>query len=483
MRKILIFIAALALTFTLAGCERIVEVEKIVEVEVEVEVEVPMEWSTIPATMEIDDVDDYLGRPDVQYVDLRDFDDKMSAGYIAGFEMIPFFDYLAATDILVRTDGDWTFAAEDIVSESALRALFNEDKTIFLMCGSGTRAGFVLAALEELGYTDVINVGGIGTYTGDFLVSGDGVYVSEVSTLGDYTPGVYFGFDPTGLYNATVVIGKGGGITEVFLDAQYGDSTKQELGFDYGMTVRSDLEWFEHANLLSDFLVANQGWDGIALLETAFDETWNALTVPHHFIDIDPDNSPDAVAGVSIGVEGFVLAWNDAIAQATEAGTLGLVDIDITPEQWAAAHVLPIEYTPGIYLGVSVGLYTALVVIDDDGYIESVFFDAVSCSRDSDGDEVNDADCTTKQLLGDDYGMVAYGGADLEWYEQANELAAAIVDAQGWNAAWAMIVDGSHDKFDVTDEDVIDDVAGVTIGVEGFKEALEDALDQAIPAA
>jgi hypothetical protein len=77
--------------------------------------------------------------------------------------------------------------------------------------------------------------------------------------------------------------------------------------------------------------------------------------------------------------------------------------------------------------------------------------------------------------------MVTYGGANQEWYEQANELAAAIIEAQGWNDAWAIIV-GDHDKFDPTDQEVIDDVAGVTIGVEGFFDALEDALTQATPA-
>ena len=266
-------------------------------------------------------IDMYLGRNDVQYVDLRNFDDKMNSGYIAGFEMIPFFDYLENTGILVRTDGDWIFDAADIGSAGALNALFDKDKTIFVMCGSGTRAGYVMAALESLGFTDVINVGGIGVYTGANLVSGDGEYLNEVSVLGDYTPGTYFGFYADGLYTATVIVGQGGGIT-------------------------------------------------------------------------------------------------------------------------------------------------------------SVFFDAVTCSVDTDDDDINDSVCTTKQILGDDYGMVAYGGATLEWYEQANELAAAIIAAQGWDADWEIV---DH-KFVETDQEVIDDVAGVTISVNGFQTALEDALDQATPA-
>ncbi|MCK5388391.1 MAG: hypothetical protein KAJ22_03825, partial [Candidatus Izimaplasma sp.] len=88
MRKIMILFVALALTLTLAGCTKEVIVE--VEVPVDVIVEVPIELPDIPTNLDMEDLDDYLGRPDVQYVDLRNFDDKLNSGYIAGFEFIPF---------------------------------------------------------------------------------------------------------------------------------------------------------------------------------------------------------------------------------------------------------------------------------------------------------------------------------------------------------------------------------------------------------
>ena len=50
---------------------------------------------------------------------------------------------------------------------------------------------------------------------------------------------------------------------------------------------------------------------------------------------------------------------------------------------------------------------------------------------------------------------------------------------------WTIIpgaTSADHDKFDVTDAEVILDVAGVTIGIEGFKVAWEEAIEQAIPA-
>ena len=94
----------------------------------------------LPETVDMSNLDDYLDRADVQYVDLRNFDEKMKNGYVMGFEVIPFFDYLEATDILVRSDGNWEFAAADLKSQAALEDLFDSSKAIFLMCGSGTRA-------------------------------------------------------------------------------------------------------------------------------------------------------------------------------------------------------------------------------------------------------------------------------------------------------------------------------------------------------
>ena len=45
------------------------------------------------------------------------------------------------------------------------------------MCGSGTRAGYVKAALEEVGYTAVYNAGGIRDYAGKNMVLGDEDFV------------------------------------------------------------------------------------------------------------------------------------------------------------------------------------------------------------------------------------------------------------------------------------------------------------------
>lgn len=292
MKKILVLFIAFALSLTLIGCAK------------------EEELSNIPDEVTMAELDDYMERPDVQYVDLRNFDDKLNAGYIAGFEMIPFFDYLEFADVLVRTDGDFVFAAEDIHAQGALRELFNEDKTIFLMCGSGTRAGYVKDALLSLGYTDVVNVGGIDAYSGDYSVLGDATFVLDHPAVGPYTPGTYIGYD---------------GSNEV------------------------------------------------------------------------------------------------------------------------------------------------VVSINDTGAIEFVFFNSVYCTVDTDEDDVNDSDCTTKQVLGDDYNMVLFGEAVAEWYVQVGTLADAIVAEQGWDTTWT-----------ITD-DHFDDFAGVSITVTSYQAAFEMALGLATP--
>ncbi len=474
-----------------------------------VEVQLPL-----PTTVDMDNIDMYLGRNDVQYVDLRNFDDKMKSGYIAGFEFIPFFDYLELEDILVRTDGDWNYAAEDTVSVNALKALFDADKTIFLMCGSGTRAGYVKAALEAAGYTDVLNVGGISSYAGDNKVEGDGTYALNADVKGSYTPGTYFGSDPISGYTATVVINANGGIGNVIFDAINGNTTKQVQGFDYGMVARgASMEWFQHADKLADYVIAKQGWGTIELDETTYDATWNAMTVPHHIIEFDHEDtidaakSPDDIAGVTIGAEGFVFAWNAAIAQATTAGTDGLVDVTITQSQWAAAHLNAYTYEDGVYFGHEGG-YTALITIEG-GMIVDVFLDAahfsygttsfLSMKRDyADASEYG----MNYQVDGNDdlivdadgnYVLVQMQteGADtplddtddvfvdkLDWWMQADALQDAILDAQTWSTDWVM--DG--DAFDLTDDDTADALAGVSIGVDNWKTAVEEALGKAAPA-
>jgi len=128
--------------------------------------------SVLPAEVSMSNIDGLLARPGAKYVDLRNVSDKYTAGYIDGFELVSFFEYLD-NNALVRNNG-WEFSEADITSKVILQNIFGDkEREIFLMCGSGTRAGYVKSALEEIGYSHVYNVGGISNYSGENKVLGD----------------------------------------------------------------------------------------------------------------------------------------------------------------------------------------------------------------------------------------------------------------------------------------------------------------------
>lgn len=172
MKRFLSIFALAFLAIGLIGCNT--------ETTTELTTEAPI---TAPeaGSINMGNVDEYLFNENFQFVDLRNFDDQMADGWIRGFEMIPFFQYLEATEILVRVNG-WSFETAAIKNASALRSLFDEDKFIVLMCAAGTRAGFVKDALESLGYEHVYNAGGLGQYSGLNKVFGDGEFKLNIVT-------------------------------------------------------------------------------------------------------------------------------------------------------------------------------------------------------------------------------------------------------------------------------------------------------------
>ena len=128
--------------------------------------------AVLPSEVTMANIDKLMSRPGAKYVDLRNVTDKYVSGYIDGFENISFFEYLE-NNALVRNN-KWEFSAADIESKAKLMNMFGDkEREIFLMCGSGTRAGYVKAALEEIGYSKVYNAGGIKDYAGDRKILGD----------------------------------------------------------------------------------------------------------------------------------------------------------------------------------------------------------------------------------------------------------------------------------------------------------------------
>lgn len=135
-------------------------------------------------------IDNFLGREDVVYRDMRmlkdpgnyeaiDGDSYLS-GFVKGFEVVP-YPYLVnvkglpaevgetynGITLYTQTD-DGKYIANFEESLSVLEYLFPKDKTIFLMCGGGGYAGMTKSMLVSLGWdeTKIYNVGGYWYYNG-----------------------------------------------------------------------------------------------------------------------------------------------------------------------------------------------------------------------------------------------------------------------------------------------------------------------------
>lgn len=141
-------------------------------------------------------IDNYLGREDTVYRDLRMLVDEASwenkggdrylSGIIEGFEVIP-YPYLAGfTEDYVKqkesenVDGlyngktlftlteDEEYIPNYKESMEILEYIFPKDKNIFLMCGAGGYAGIAKKMLVKLGWDEnkIYNIGGYWYYEG-----------------------------------------------------------------------------------------------------------------------------------------------------------------------------------------------------------------------------------------------------------------------------------------------------------------------------
>ena len=135
-------------------------------------------------------IDDYLGRDDSVYRDMRTLKDPGNyeaiggdsylSGFVKGFEVVP-YPYLVNVSGLPKevgdtykgntlfTEKDGKYTANYKESMDILEYLFPKDKNIFLMCGGGGYAGQTKDMLVKLGWNadKIYNVGGYWYYDGD----------------------------------------------------------------------------------------------------------------------------------------------------------------------------------------------------------------------------------------------------------------------------------------------------------------------------
>ena len=136
-------------------------------------------------------IDEYLGRSDSVYRDMRMLKDPGNyeaiggdsylSGFVEGFEVIPLpyltnvtglpedvgETYTGAT--LFTQDESGNYVANYEESMEILEAIFPKDKNIFLMCGGGGYAGMTKTMLVALGWDEnkIYNVGAYWSYNGN----------------------------------------------------------------------------------------------------------------------------------------------------------------------------------------------------------------------------------------------------------------------------------------------------------------------------
>lgn len=176
MKKI---VAILMTIFLFAGCKK--ENNNIITIPSKENV-----FDTSPITSPINstNLDNYLFREDVQYVDVRDAKGVLQDGYISGFVSIPYYSIIASfneyealykMENIEKDDGSIIYAGQvgGFVpqyeeSEDIIKSLFSSNKYIFIVSFSGSESAYVINLLIQLGYNPSLlyNVGGVGGSAG-----------------------------------------------------------------------------------------------------------------------------------------------------------------------------------------------------------------------------------------------------------------------------------------------------------------------------
>ncbi|XMB73101.1 hypothetical protein RJI07_04100 [Mycoplasmatota bacterium WC30] len=316
-----------------------------------------------------------------------------------------------------------------------------------------------------------------------FLIACD----SENGDTGLYNEGVYYAVDPQTHMSAHIVVNDMGFIENVIFDQPYKLSTLNTLGDNYELV--SGHSWKDEATYLAAYLVYNQGWEDIVLDVTDI-TGMNTVNVPDYFAEINYGASNDDLDYITIPVDGFVLSWNLAIAEASNSNVGVVTDVP-TSEEWLEANQPPYEYIDGIYYGADEDHGYIVRVVVENGFIIDVVFDAITAvntrivwnNNGTPSDESDDfpqvelVSMTTKQALQD--GLVLISGTP--WHLEAELMKFAILDKQTWDPNWLFSVAGAHEYFNFTDSVTIDGVAGVTLAIEGFRSTFEEAIAKAIP--
>lgn len=293
------------------------------------------------------------------------------------------------------------------------------------------------------------------------LKFGAGVFVSAATTT-DATADK----NGTGKYDITVAavsVDAGGKIVACTLDtlqvsadytadgkavAKESFKTKYELGNDYNMVAYGGAvkEWFMQAD----------AFEGVVAGKTLAE-------VKALMVEGNKGNDEVIKAGCTITIEAFVAAIEKAVANAQESKVTAkdTLKIGTYTEQTLTDATEEKDGTNKVSTTIVVSAVGA------DGKVTAASSDCVEVSFTFNAQGVSTFDTSksvlTKKEQGFDYGMVAYGGATKEWFEQAAIFDATCIGKTASELAGLMDADGNPSS-DLQN-------AGCTITVTGFVKA------------
>ena len=256
-------------------------------------------------------------------------------------------------------------------------------------------------------------------------------------------------------------------ITDGEVETEKEFKTKLELGDDYNMVKFSDAvaEWYDQAAAFEAYVIGKTA-DEVKGTETVVNDEGHTVVT---------DETLYASCSISVGdfIEAIVKACNDDQAQTFTADEFKLGLAAITEVDAATKAATADE--DGLC-----AMYTnfAAAVVDNEGKILAAITDAVQpkISFDAAGEIVETTFNGTKRELKEDYNMVKFSDATLEWYQQAQNFVdyAAGKTAEELRASETTLNDEGHQVF--VDEALY---ASVSISVDGMINVVAKAADNA----
>ncbi len=138
-----------------------------------------------------------------------------------------------------------------------------------------------------------------------------------------------------------------------------------------------------------------------------------------------------------------------------------------------ASYGTPVDADGDVNGSVKISATVAAVLVDADGKIAKATVDAVDVTAEwtAAGETFPMSEVMTKREMGDNYNMVAYGGAKAEWYAQADAFC-KLIEGKTADEVKALVADANKGTDEVIN-------AGCTIMIAEFAQAIDKAIKAA----